>query len=313
MVSISSSKSIQERTYNHCNYIKNWDLTNNNNLFVEINDFLKTEYNLIPEKERIGKGIVYISKYVAKEIFNYLKSDKAVEEEYFIKFVQKAFNSGEIDKNTNLQQFSLLFLSEYILTFPKSFDKVSFLIEKYANHEDWTIRESTVFSIISVLKKRPKGTLYCLNKWAISENENLRRLVAESLRPRSEIKWMRDSKKNNDVLEILTALNKDPSIYVRKAVGNNIKDLSKYMPEKILDLMEKWITDSKIKVHNELATEIGLNQNEKRLIWIIKQGMRWIKEKNPEYRFRLEKILGKNYVLYFNEKRNRLAKPFNEI
>ena len=47
----------------------------------------------------------------------------------------------------------------------------------------------------------------------------------------------------------------DSSIYVRKSVGNNIKDLSKYMPEKILKLMEIWIKQSNIEVHAELAEE----------------------------------------------------------
>ena len=102
---------------------------------------------------------------------------------------------------------------------------------------------------------------------------------------------------------------KDPSIYVRKSVGNNIKDLSKYMPEKMMGLMINWLNKDNIKVHDELATEIGLNKEEKQLIWTMKQAMRWIKDRNPEYHKKLEKILGKNYVLYFDEKRNRLAKP----
>ncbi|MHA1670644.1 MAG: hypothetical protein ACTSV5_08695 [Promethearchaeota archaeon] len=33
-------------------------------------------------------------------------------------------------------------------------------------------------------------------------------------------------------------------------------------------------------------------------------------KKNPEYYPQIEKILGKHYILYFDEKRNRLAKPF---
>jgi hypothetical protein len=76
--------------------------------------------------------------------------------------------------------------------------------------------------------------------------------------------------------------------------------------------MEQWINESKIKVHNNLATEIGLNKYEKRLVWTMKQGMRWIKDRNPEYHSCLEKILGRNYVLYFDEKRNRLAKPLRK-
>jgi len=33
-----------------------------------------------------------------------------------------------------------------------------------------------------------------------------------------------------------------------------------------------------------------------------------MKNKNPEFHPQLEKILGKNYILYFDEKRNMLAR-----
>ena len=96
---------------------------------------------------------------------------------------------------------------------------------------------------------------------------------------------------------------------MRKSVGNNLKDLSKYMPDKILDLMDSWIKRAQIKVHDELSDEIGLSKENKRLIWTIKHAMRWLKDRNPEFHPRLEKILGKNYILYYNEKKNRLARP----
>ncbi len=145
-------------------------------------------------------------------------------------------------------------------------------------------------------------------KWAKSSNENLRRLASESLRPHASVKWLRDPLKNDTILQILTLLRQDSSIYVRKSVGNNLKDLTKYMPKKILFLVESWINEANIKVHDALASEINLNREQKYLIWTIKQAMRWLKNKNPEFHPRIEKILGKNYILYFDEKRNRFAR-----
>lgn len=313
MVSISSSRLIRERTRKFCSNIKNWsDIENNVKLFKEINNNLEKEYNIIPEKERLGKGIVYISRYISKEIFQYLIKEIKVDDKYLMSFIQGIFNYGETKNNNNLQHFALLFLSEYVANSQENFEKIIPLIKKYASHENWSIRESATLSIVSGLKKESDKILNFLLRWVKSKNENLRRIVAESLRPRAEIKWLRDSSKNDKVLAILTMLNNDPSIYVRKSVGNNIKDLSKYMPEKMLKLMDQWINESKIKVHNNLATEIGLNKYEKRLVWTMKQGMRWIKDRDPEYHSRLEKILGRNYVLYFDEKRNRLAKPIRK-
>lgn len=103
----------------------------------------------------------------------------------------------------------------------------------------------------------------------------------------------------------------DPSEYVRKSVGNNLKDLSKYMPVKILKFTKKWIKDANIIVDDELASRSKKELGEQQfyLIWTIKHGLRWLKERNPEYFPQIQDILGKNYILYFDEKRNKTAKP----
>lgn len=307
MVSISSSKMIRERTLAFCQNLNDWELTNG--LFKDVLNFLQHEYDIIPEKERIGKGISYLSKNIAKEMVQFLKSKKEIDDITLIDFAKEAFNYGDFIKNRNIQQYALLFAAENIIQNPQIFKKLVSMIEKWADHEDWVIRETTGYNILYGVKKDPKLVFPFLMEWIKSDNENLRRIVSESIRPMAEVKWFRDPTKNDIVLEILTTLNKDPSVYVRKSVGNNIKDLTKYMPEKMLNLMEQWIKDAEIKVQDDLATEVGLSKENKWLIWTMKHGMRWIKEKNPEFHPRLEKILGKNYVLYYDEKRNRLAKP----
>ena len=310
MVSSSSSTLIRERTREFCKKREDWSFSNAKKLTLkEINSFLKKEYNTIPEKERIGKGIVYISRNVAKEVFLFLKNEHEVEEQYHLDFLRANFSHGEEIGSSIQQHFALLYIAEFVYHYPKKFNTIIPLIEEYANYDEWSVRESIGGAILAGLKKSPEKTINYLFNWANSENENLRRIVSESSRPMASVKWLRDPAKNDKILELLTLLRNDPSIYVRKSVGNNLKDLSKYMPEKVLDLMDKWIKESNIEVHEELATEEGLSQEDKRLIWTMKHAMRWLKERNPEYHPRLEKMLGKNYLLYFDEKRNRLAKP----
>ena len=263
MVSISSSKLIRDRTLKFCQNLKNWDL--NNILFKKVSAFLQNEYDIIPKKERNGKGMTYISKYAAKEMIQFLKS-QIKNDKNIVEFGKEAFDYGDKIQNRNIQHFALLFAAEVILSNPKLFKFLVPLIEIWADHEDWAIRETTSYTIIYGIKKDPKAVFPFLMNWTKSDNENLRRIVSESLRPMAEVKWLRDPKKNDKVVEILTILNKDPSIYVRKSVGNNIKDLSKYMPEKILDLMEQWIENANVKVHDKLATEEGLSQEHKYLI-----------------------------------------------
>ena len=154
MVSISSSRLIRERTRKFCGNINNWsDIENNVKLFKEINNNLVKEYNTIPEKERIGKGIVYISRYVSKEIFQYLIKEIKVDDKYLMSFIQGIFNYGETKNNYHLQHFALLFLSEYVANSQENFEKIIPLIKKYACHENWSIRESATLSIVSGLKK----------------------------------------------------------------------------------------------------------------------------------------------------------------
>ncbi|MFW9987806.1 MAG: DNA alkylation repair protein, partial [Candidatus Odinarchaeota archaeon] len=285
-MSISSAKLIQKRTLEFCYSIKEWEL--NARLFESFNKFLNKEYYLIPDKERIGKGIKYISNHVAKGVFQHLFNKEKINRIFIYEFIEALFNYGENVESQIIQLFALHIIAEFISSFPNDFEKMLSLIKKYACHRNWIVRETIADSIIAGLKKNIDITLIFLNKWAKNSNENLRRLVSESLRPHNSIKWLRDPTKNDKILDILTILRNDPSLYVRKSVGNNLKDLSKYMPEKILDLLESWIRKAQIIVHDELATELGLNQEEKRLIWTMKYAMRWIKNKNPEYHSRLE-------------------------
>jgi 3-methyladenine DNA glycosylase AlkC len=310
MVSISSAKNIRKRTNQFCKKNENWDFeTKNSEIIPNLYAFIKKEYDMIPEKERIGKGTVYIVKYIAKEFFLFMEKKMNYSLDYLINFLNEAFEWGEGKEDYFLEHFVLLLLAEIIHNNPSKLVTLAPLIKRYANHDDWQIRESSMYSVIKALKKNPSNTLDLLKSWITSDSENIRRLIAESLRPRAEIKWLRNSKKNDPIIEILSKLKRDPSIYVRKAVGNNLKDLSKYMPEKILNLMEHWIQDADIEVHDTLASEKGLGHQNKRLIWTMKFALRWIKDRNPEYHSRLEHILGKNYILYYDEKSNRRAKP----
>jgi len=310
MVSSSSSKMIRKRTREFCKKREDWNFSKAKiTILKEINSYLKKEYDSIPEKERIGKGMVYISRYVAKEVFLFLKNEHEVEEQYHLDFIKANFSHGEEIGSSIQQHFALLYIAEFVYHYPEKFNMIIPIIKEYATYDEWSVRESTGGAILAGLKKSPEKTIKFLFNWANSENENLRRIVSESSRPMARVKWLRDPTKNDKILDLLTFLRRDPSIYVRKSVGNNLKDLSKYMPDKVLDLMDEWIKESNIQVHEDLATEKGLSQENKRLIWTMKHAMRWLKERNPKYHPRLEKILGKNYLLYFDEKRNRLAKP----
>jgi 3-methyladenine DNA glycosylase AlkC len=324
MVSYSSKKLIQERIQKFWLEAKIWnDFSINNQKLDNIRDWLNQEYENIPEKERIGKGKTYIAKSGAEILFQekFLKNFKNIafhpkskeidkkSEENLQNFLHSFLNAAEKRKNTYLIYFGLISLS-YFCKFSSTILKSSLeIIEQFANHKEWDIRENAAYPFRIGLKFYPVETIEILKTWALSSNENIRRISAECLRPMADVKWLRDPNKNDCVLEILFLLKEDRSVYVRKAVGNNLKDLTKYMPEKILNLIRLWVHYAKIKVRDDLASISKKEVGEKSfyLIWTLKHALRWVRERNLEYHKQIEEILGKNYVLYFNEKKNKLA------
>lgn len=81
-----------------------------------------------------------------------------------------------------------------------------------------------------------------IGQWVHSENEYQRRLVAEALRPRGV--WMAHitelRKDPTPLKKVLEPLLDDPADYVRKAVANNLNDISKDHPDLVLDWCAVW-------------------------------------------------------------------------
>jgi hypothetical protein len=82
------------------------------------------------------------------------------------------------------------------------------------------------------------------------------------------------------------------------------------MPEKILSLATDWISEAEITVTDNLAskTKGELGATNYYLLWTLKHAFRWLQKRHPAFHPQLAALLGKNYVLYFDEKRNKLAR-----
>ena len=111
-----------------------------------------------------------------------------------------------------------------------------------------------------LIKHGVEALLPRLGNWIEDSEPAVRRMVVEALRPRgvmlahiSELKL--DPSSLKDLLERLL---EDPSEYVRKAVANNINDVSKDNPNAVLAWAAEWMTH---------------DASESRL-WIISRGLR---------------------------------------
>jgi 3-methyladenine DNA glycosylase AlkC len=306
MFSISSKKSISTRAIQFWKKYRLWRREHQAKDLQLIYSFLEDEYKTIPETERIGKGSVYVTKVIADATIDTLVNSKFVDP---LQIINLIFHFHEVEKSYHMKNYALALLAKYATMSKKTFTKAVEIVKITVKHCAWEVREQCGIVIRETIKKYPKETLELLGKWTDSPDENLRRISIESIRPFRDIAWLRDPEKNDKIIDLLAKLKDDDSLYVRKSVGNNLKDLSKYMPNKILTLLKEWVEIAKINVTTDLASkskkELG-NKNYN-LIWTMKHALRWLKERNPEYHKQIEGLLGKNYILYYHEKRNKMA------
>ena len=92
------------------------------------------------------------------------------------------------------------------------------------------------------LERDPEGTLAVMLQWTRDDNEHVRRLASEGCRPR--LPWapaLPAFKEDPEpLLPILEALKDDPAEYVRRSVANNLNDISKDHPDRVLDIAAAW-------------------------------------------------------------------------
>jgi 3-methyladenine DNA glycosylase AlkC len=109
-----------------------------------------------------------------------------------------------------------------------------------------TKRFTAEFSIRAYLESCPEETLARLHEWASDPNVHVRRLVSEGSRPR--LPWARRLRRFQEdptpVLELLELLKDDDEEYVRRSVANNLNDISKDHPERVIETVRRWWPDA---------------------------------------------------------------------
>jgi len=154
-------------------------------------------------------------------------------------------------------QFSGLFhfvFADFVEVFGKKY-----FVESMSALALFTQNSTAEFAIRVFLDSEPEKTKLQMLEWSQSENEHLRRLSSEGMRPRlpwaAHLPWIAD---NPDwIYPILDNLKADESRYVQKSVANLINDVSKNQEQWVIDLCKSW---KKVQSKNTQ--------------WIIKHGLR---------------------------------------
>ena len=112
--------------------------------------------------------------------------------------------------------------------------------------ELFTTNSSAEFAIRPFILKYEDQTMLRMLEWSRSENFHVRRLASEGCRPRLPWAMALPGFKANPgpIFPILENLKSDPQIYVRKSVANNLNDIAKDHPDKVLALMQRWRSEA---------------------------------------------------------------------
>lgn len=82
-----------------------------------------------------------------------------------------------------------------------------------------------------------------IEEWLQSDCANVRRAVSEGLRIWTSRPYFKDNPQI--AIQLLSAHKEDASEYVRKSVGNALRDISKKYPELISEELNSWDLSSK--------------------------------------------------------------------
>jgi 3-methyladenine DNA glycosylase AlkC len=186
-------------------------------------------YANIPDNKRISYGIVHVVKTLSEYLYTHLvEMDAPV--------CQVASHIFEESADFESKGISLGILSYYGLG---DYKKALPYFESAAASSDWEVRELAQMFFRKLIKKHPGEMKGYLLKLVKSEDANIRRFVAETLRPVQENRWFY---KNPDYpLSILRNMFRESSSYPRASVGNNLSDLTRQLPDIVYDLVAELV------------------------------------------------------------------------
>ena len=139
--------------------------------------------------------------------------------------------------NFQIQEIGIFLLGYAAHEIPESLD---FLRNTVSKHQNWKVQE--------ILDNHCKSIGYenavpLITDWLSDANPNVRRAASEGLRVWTSRPYFKDHP--SVAIRLLSDRKTDSSEYVRKSIGNALKDISKKHPELVFDEIHKWDVSSK--------------------------------------------------------------------
>ncbi len=119
-----------------------------------------------------------------------------------------------------------------------------FMRDEVSKDENWRVQEVLAKAFDEFCKQSGyEKSLSIIDEWLQNSNPNVRRAVTEGLRIWTSRPYFKDNP--YEAVRRIAALKEDSSEYVRKSVGNALRDISKKFPELIKEELDNWNVKSK--------------------------------------------------------------------
>ena len=119
-----------------------------------------------------------------------------------------------------------------------------FMRDEVSKDENWRVQEVLAKAFDEFCKQTGyEKSLPVIDDWLQNNNPNVRRAVTEGLRIWTSRPYFKDNP--DEAIKRIATLKEDSSEYVRKSVGNALRDISKKFPELIKEELGSWDVKSK--------------------------------------------------------------------
>ena len=119
-----------------------------------------------------------------------------------------------------------------------------FMREEVSKDANWRVQEVLAKAFDEFCKNAGyEKALPTIDEWLQNANPNTRRSVTEGLRIWTSRPYFKENP--NEAIKRIVNLKEDSSEYVRKSVGNALRDISKKFPELIKNELDNWNLENK--------------------------------------------------------------------
>ena len=137
---------------------------------------------------------------------------------------------------------------------------LAFMRDEASKDDNWRVQEVLAKAFDEYCKNKGyENEIPVIDEWLSSDNSNTKRAVTEGLRIWTSRQYFKENPQ--EAIKRLAALKEDASEYVRKSVGNALRDISRKFPELIKEELRTWNLETKeIKQVYKLASRFAVEK-----------------------------------------------------